>query len=183
MKKSKVLWVAFLLCVLLLVAFVQVGLARPKAASTDSAVIKTLTIAAADCYPKNDAIQYNNDGYIIRGIYGKGWATFICPVDFPEYGTHTVRLVTIYVLDNVAGVGNDVIVNADRTNHNTGFKDHIGTVRSTGSSSTIPRAFTISGAALTNRNVQPTRGMYLTVSMESHYNLGFFGARIRYSVR
>ena len=56
----------------------------------------------------------------------------------------------------------------------------MGLVRSTGSSATKPRSFTIKGAQINPKVVYPTHKMYFWVWMEGHNNLWFYGLRIRY---
>jgi hypothetical protein len=182
MKKGKVLWVALLLGALLLATFVQVGLARPKAAP-EGAVVNVLTISAADCVIRSHGQRYLNEGYYLQGQHGMGWVRANCPVHFPEYGTHRVRRLTIYVYDEVGGGGDyDVFGTLYRTRPNTAGRANMGTAKSTGSSTTNPRAFTISGTAISPNGVSPTQGMYLLISLRGHNNLKFYGAQIRYIV-
>jgi hypothetical protein len=164
-----------LLGTLLLAAFVQVGLARPKAVP-EGAIVNTIAVSAADCYPNSDDREFINTGAYIQGTALPGFAYFICPVHFPDYGTHTVRSVTIYVYDNY--VSDDVLVDVYRTNPSAASRVRMGTVESTGSSATKPRAFTIRGSAIRNRSVSPTRVMFLSVLL--YHDTRFYGARIKY---
>jgi hypothetical protein len=177
MKKGKVLCVALLLGALLLATFVQVGLARPRA-TPDNAVVNTVTVSAADCSPTSEDIQFTNNGHYLTND-ANFWWWYVCPVHFPEIGTHTVRSVTVYVYDPISA---DVFVDLYRTNPSTGSSVMMGTVKSTGSSATNPRAFTIRGSAITNRNVSPTRGMYLYLTIPGD-DPRFYGARIKYVVK
>jgi hypothetical protein len=180
MKKGKLLLGVLLTVSLLLAVFVEIGLARPEVKSSGGPGGNALTISAADCYPYTEDVQYVNWGYFIRGNSGTGQAIFICPIRFPEYGTHRVRSVTIYVQDRLSGVDKDVFVKLYRTSPGSGNQALMGQVRSTGSSTTMPRAFTIGGSGLANRNVSQTQGMHLRVSMSGSNYLAFFGARVRY---
>lgn len=176
MKKRKVLWVALLLGALLLAIFVQVGLARPKVAP-EAAVVKTLTVSAADCSPISEDIEFTNHGRYLSNDANYWW-WYVCPVHFPEYGTHTIRAVTVYIYDPISA---DIFVELYRTDPRTGSSVSMGEVRSTGSSATDPRAFTIRGSAISNRNVAPTRGMYLYLTIPGD-DPRFYGARIKYIV-
>lgn len=177
MKRLKRFLVPVVLGVLLLPLLVG-----PTGGAPLGAVVKTLAVSAADCYPCEDDVDYENYGIYLKGTHGTGQVHFICPVKFPEYGKHRVRAITMCVYDQHTWKDYDVFAFALRHNLLQGTATTMGTVRSTGSSATKPRCFTIKGAKINPKVLYPKNGMYFRVIMEGHNNLWLFGFRVKYTV-
>lgn len=184
MNSIRRLWFPLLLCGLVLATVVGAASARPNSAPLSSTT-NTLTVAASDCHPYSDVVEYDNDGWRLstEGTDWGNFASFLCPVRFPEYGTHTISSVTMYAYDDKSGSGDDDMVCAEvnRTYPPTKTENRMGEVCSTGDSGTDPRSFTISGAQISPNTVSPTRGMHFWVTM-GKTNLRLYGFSISYSV-
>jgi hypothetical protein len=166
-----------LLCGLLLAALVGVVSARPGAAPM-AVTSKTVTVSASDCYPWSDDADYLNEGYRVRSVTGA--VSFLCPVRFPEYGTHTISQITMRAYDN--NNGDNVCAQASRTQPSSGNETIMGEVCSSGYKSTNPRSFTISGAQINPNTVEPTHGMYFWATTEDPSKLRLYGFTITYDV-
>jgi hypothetical protein len=184
MSRIRTFWAPLLLCGLLVATLVGAVSARPNSAPLSSTT-STLTMAASDCYPYSDDAEYDNDGWRLStgGTTWGNYASFLCPVRFPEYGTHTISSVTMYAYDDKSGSGDDDMVCAEvnRTYPPTKTEKRMGEVCSTGDNDTDPRSFTISGTQINPNTVQPTYGMHFWVTM-GELKLRLYGFSISYSV-
>jgi hypothetical protein len=140
-----------------------------------------LTVAAADCYPVRDYIEYLNGGWWLEG--SAGTVSFICPVHFPDGGTYVVQGITMYAYDDKSGSGDDdkICAEVNRTYPPAKTENHMGEVCSTGDNEDDPRSFSISGAQISPNQVDPTRGMHLWVTMGST-RLRLYGFHISYDL-
>lgn len=173
-----------MLWALLMATLAGAASARPKPAPLGSSA-RSLTVAAADCYPVRDYIQYLNGGWVLGG--SAGTVSFICPVHFPDGDTYVVQSITMYAYDDKAGSGGDdkVCAEANRLDLTVADPDDIetrmGKVCSTGDNEDDPRSFSISGAQINPNQVDPTHGMYLWVTMGS-IRLRLYGFHISYDL-
>jgi hypothetical protein len=173
MKRIKSTWPLLLLCLVASAALVGAASARSGEAELSSAT-KTLTVSASDCYPWSGDADYFNGAYYLRSM--SGLVSFICPVHFPEYGTHQVQGITMYVQDTDSE--DEVCAEVNKMDPSTGSYIQMGNKCSSGSTSGV-RAFTIS---VTSNSVAPNQGMYFWVSMEGTTKLKLYGFRLTYSV-
>jgi hypothetical protein len=142
-----------------------------------------VTVGAADCTPRDSDFNYHNFGRSLRGETGAGTVYFACAVNFPDYGTHVITAITLYAYDQHTWQDQDVIARAYRVNPATGTESHMGTARSTGSSATDPRSFTISWGQINPKHVYPGHKMYFWLSMLGHDNLKMYGIKVRYNLK
>jgi hypothetical protein len=162
-------------CVLLLGTLAGAVSASPGAQLTVTA--KKLTVLGADCYPWSDDADYLNDGTYIRAK--SGLVSFVCPVTFPEYATHRVQTITMYVQDE--HVDEDICAVAGRTDPNSGTESGMGEVCSDGYAGGV-RVFSISGASINPNSIGPNDDMYLWVTMVGPGKLKLYGFHIDYDV-
>lgn len=169
-----------LLGLLLFATLVGAAGAWPNAVPPSAVVKKTVWVHAADCVPWNHEQEYMNAGYYIRGLTGA--VAYVCPVHFPEYGTHRILSITMYVYDNEDGAAYKVEAEATRTRPVYGDETIMGVVSSSGKSTKDPRTFTISGAKISPKIVTPSMGMYFWVSMQSSSKLVMYAIRVQYTM-
>jgi len=189
MKRMRRLWVALLLGLLVVATVVGVALAGSKSAPVPQplqATSRTMTVSASGCYPIEDGQLYYNNGRNIAGEQDAPLQTFICPVYFPDFASrHNIQSVTMYCYDQHTWSGDqyDVVAYMYRTEPALGNTEtYMGTVRSTGSSSTNPRAFTISGTQINPKVVYPRQGVYFWVGFVGHSNLMLYGFKVNYTI-
>jgi len=189
MRGMRRLWVASLLGLLVAATAVGAALAGSRSAPVAQplqATSRTMTVPASGCYPQQDGALYYNNGEYIQGEQDAALQTFICPVYFAEFASrHTVQSVTMYCYDQHTWSGDehDVVAYMYRTEPALGAAEtYMGTVRSTGYSSTNPTAWTISGAQINPKVVYPRQGMYFWVQFVGHSNLKLYGFKINYTI-
>jgi len=91
-------WRPILLGLVLLSVLVGVAGAVPTNQPSALSTRRQLMISAADFYPINDDIDYNNDGTDVRPMSGSGY--FIAPVDFPYPLWVTIDKFELFAYDN-----------------------------------------------------------------------------------
>jgi hypothetical protein len=182
MKRNKKLLIIVMLSVV--VALVLMGATSRKNGLYATSGPRTLTITGSDCTPHTDNIDYFNNGYRLVGAPGIQYVQpFTCAVNFPDYGIHTVTHITLYAYDQHTWADRDVFAKPFLASPKTGSETQMGTVRSTSSSTTDPRAFTISWGQISPNKVYPGQKMHFWVYMEGHSGLAFYGLRITYRVK
>lgn len=174
MDSIKRLSALLLVCVLLSASLAGAASAGPGGAPV-TVTDKTLTVSASACHAWSHSANYVHGRNFIRAVTGPNG--FLCPVRFPEYGTHIVQGITMYAYD---AHPEDVCADATRTSPSTKSETPMGDVCSSGSSGTNPRSFPM--PSISPNSVAPENGMYFWVSMEGTRDLKLYGFRISYRV-
>jgi hypothetical protein len=186
MKRKKKLLLVEILS--LVVASALMGATSRKNALYATIGPRYVTIGAPDCTPSKNTTRYSNRGYFIHGDPSQTppdsvTEAFVCAVNFPDYGVHVITQITMYAYDQHTWADKDVFAKPFLVNPKNGSETQMGTVRSTSSSTTDPRAFTISWGQISPNKVYPGQKMYFWVYMHSHNNLKFYGVKVRYNVK
>jgi len=175
MDSIKRLSALLLVCVLLSASLAGAASAGPGGAPV-TVTDKTLTVSASACHAWSHSANYVHGRNFIRGVSGSNG--FLCPVRFPEYGTHIVQGITMYAYD--AHGAEEVCADATRTSPSTPGETGMGEVCSSGLSGENPRSFAM--PSISPNSVPPENGMYFWVTMEGTSSLKLYGFRISYRV-
>jgi hypothetical protein len=166
--------------VLLVAGLIAAGATWPAAADSEAAdtpeartSIHKLVIPAAAFVPAYPGPNYVNGGDELSAL--SGFAGYIAPVQFP-YPVVTIKSITLYAYDNGR---QDFTLHLGRSRPSTGTGAVTAVVKSTGQSSTDPRAFTTTAvsARLVNSAVH---GTYLALFPPPGTAYRFYGVTIRY---
>lgn len=169
-----------LLPVLLMVGVIVAATAWPTGADSEEpaapaarTTIHRLVIPAAAFIPAFPGPDYVNSGYEFSAQ--SGMSGFVAPVQFP-YPAVTIKSITLHAYDNGS---QDFILHLGRSRPSTGAGTAIAVVKSTGQSTTDPRAFTT--AAVSPRIVNSAvNGAYLALFPPPGTAYKFYGVTIRY---
>ena len=163
------------LAVLLLAVLVGPSGAAGETATQPRTVTKVITIPAAAFSATQDGVDFVNWG---RALYtASGIGAFTSPV-LLESRDVTVNDVTLYTYDNNTG---EVCLRLYRTNPLSLANQEMGSVCSSGASTTDPRVFTMTPFAY--RKITGSHGPYLYLYLPGSAAEGyvFYAVRIKYT--
>ena len=165
------IWIP-VLAALLVAALIGPGVVVGAEPRTE--VTRSVMIPAAAAVPVDETVLYHNYGNYLSIDSGEG--SFTLPVSFPVQ-TVTIRKITLYAYDNVAGAS--VAASLLRTRPSAGFyTDFMGTV-TTNLSPSNPQVVTTT--AISPRLVNSANhGLALWVYIEAP-GIKFYGVKILYS--
>jgi hypothetical protein len=173
-RTTKHLWIALLLAGLVLAVALWPAAAGPNAAAAPTdRTLHTMTVPAAAFVPSHQLIEYLNSGDEL--IAYLEYSYFLAPLQFP-YPVVTIKRITLHGYDNGAA---DIRVMPRRARPATGAGVIMGTVASSGQSTSDPRAFATT--ALSPRIVNTAyHGAYLSLYLPPGLDYRFYGVTIRY---